>query len=143
MGEFLGLLVKHRVSQLYTVPPVAQGLTMVPTLKELDLSALRCVMLAAAPTSTDLQERVAAAIGVPVIQGYGMTELSPASHLDYMDAGRNRPGSVGQLTADTEQKIVDLDNGERHPSSREATTSWKLPVLRNRLNSPLSWPGKP
>ena len=112
MGEFLGLLVKHRITKLYTVPPVAQGLTMVPTLKDLDLSALRCVCLAAAPTSTDLQERVAAAIGVPVIQGYGMTELAPASHVDYMEAGRNRPGSVGHLTADTEEKIVDLETGE-------------------------------
>jgi len=60
-------------------------------------------MLAAAPTSTDLQIRVSEATGVPVIQGYGMTELSPASHVDYTD-GRNRPGSVGQLTPDTKRR---------------------------------------
>ncbi len=112
MGEFLGLLVKHKITRLYTVPPVGHGLTMVPTLKDLDLSSLRGVMLAAAPTSTNLQERLAEAIGVPVVQGYGMTELSPASHVDYADPSRNRPGSVGQLTADTEEKIVDLETGE-------------------------------
>jgi len=112
MGEFLGLLVNHRITRLYTVPPVAQGLTMVPTLKDLDLSALKCVMLAAAPTSSDLQERLSEAIGVPVIQGYGMTELSPASHVDFTDSSRNRPGSVGRLLADTEEKIVDLETGE-------------------------------
>ena len=112
MGEFLGLLVKHKVTRLYTVPPVRQGLTMVPGLKDLDLSALRVVMLAAAPTSTNLQERLADAIGAPVIQGYGMTELSPASHVDYSDPNRNKPGSVGHLTADTEEKIVDLETGE-------------------------------
>ena len=65
-------------------------------------------MLAAAPTSTDLQIRVSEAMGVPVIQGYGMTELSPASHVDYTD-GRNRAGSVGQLTPDTQEKIVDVE----------------------------------
>lgn len=64
MGEFLGLLVKHRVTRLYTVPPVAQGLTMVPAVKDLDLSALKGIMLAAAPTSTDLQDRVSKAMGV-------------------------------------------------------------------------------
>jgi acyl-CoA synthetase (AMP-forming)/AMP-acid ligase II len=112
MGELLGLLVRHKVTRLYTVPPVAQGLTMVPTVKDLDLSALRGIMLAAAPTSTDLQERVAKAMGVPVIQGYGMTELSPATHLDFGDSVRNRPGSVGRLTADTEEKIVDVETGE-------------------------------
>ncbi|MAF38374.1 MAG: 4-coumarate--CoA ligase family protein [Chloroflexi bacterium] len=112
MGEFLGLLVKYRVTQLYTVPPVGQGLTMVPRLKELDLSALKCVMLAAAPTSTDLQQRLSDAIGAPVIQGYGMTELSPASHVDFTSASLNRPGSVVRLTADTEEMIVDLETGE-------------------------------
>ena len=65
-------------------------------------------MLAAAPTSTDLQIRVSEATGVPVIQGYGMTELSPASHVDYTD-GRNRTGSVGQLTPDTQEKMVDVE----------------------------------
>lgn len=112
MGEFLGLLVRHKVTRLYTVPPVAQGLTMVPGLKDLDLSALKGLMLAAAPTSTDLQDRVSQALGVPVIQGYGMTELSPASHVDFGDPVRNRPGSVGRLMADTEEMIVDVETGE-------------------------------
>ncbi|MCH8989442.1 MAG: AMP-binding protein [Chloroflexi bacterium] len=119
MGEFLGLLVRHKITHLYTVPPVAQGLTMVPGLKDLDLSALQTVMLAAAPTSTDLQVRLSEAMGVPVIQGYGMTELSPASHVDFMDPQRNRPGSVGQLTADTEQKIVDVETGETEVAAGE------------------------
>ena len=39
-----------------------------------------------------------------------MTELSPASHVDYTDS-RNRPGSVGQLTPDTQEKIVDVETG--------------------------------
>lgn len=119
MGEFLGLLVKHRITRLYTVPPVAQGLTMVPGLKDLDLSALRFVMLAAAPTSTDLQKRLSDAIGAPVLQGYGMTELSPVSHVDYTDPGRCRPGSVGRLAADTEEKIVDLETGQTEVAQGE------------------------
>ena len=41
-----------------------------------------------------------------------MTELSPASHIDFTDPERNRPGSVGPLTADTEQKIVDIESGQ-------------------------------
>ncbi len=138
MGEFLGLLVKHRITQLYTVPPVGQGLTMVPGLKDLDLSALKCVFLAAAPTSADLQTRVSEAIGVPVIQGYGMTELAPASHLDYIDKSRNRPGSVGHLTADTEEKIVDLETGKTEvPAGEPGELLVRGPqVMKGYFNNP-------
>ena len=120
MGELLGLLVRHKITQLCTVPPVGQGLTMVPGLKDLDLSSLRVVFLAAAPTSTDLQVRVSEVMGVPVVQGYGMTELSPASHIDFLDPQRNRPGSVGPLMADTEQKIVDLETGDTEVAPGES-----------------------
>ncbi len=120
MGELLGLLVRHKITQFYTVPPVGQGLTMVPGLKDLDLSALRVAFLAAAPSSADLQIRLSQALGVPVIQGYGMTELSPASHIDFMDSQRNRPGSVGPPMADTEQKIVDVETGETEVAPGES-----------------------
>ena len=112
MAEFLDLLVRHKITQLYTVPPVGQGLTMVPGVKDLDLSALRFAFLAAAPASADLQDRLSGVLGVPVIQGYGMTEASPATHVDFTEPRRNRPGSVGQLTADTEHMIVDVETGE-------------------------------
>ena len=120
MGELLGLMVRHKVTDFYTVPPVGQGLAMLPGLKDLDLSALRLVFLAAAPSSTGLQVRLSEALGVPVIQGYGMTELSPASHVDFMDPQRNRPGSVGPLTADTEHKVVDLETGDTEVSPGES-----------------------
>jgi len=40
-----------------------------------------------------------------------MTEASPVTNLDFADAERGLPGSVGPATADTEQKVVDLDAG--------------------------------
>ena len=116
MGRFdmellLRLLSDHRVTQLFTVPPVGLGLTMYPGLGSYDLSALRVAGLAAAPTSADLQMRVQDVLGCPVVQGYGMTELSPAANFDYMEPDRARPGSVGPAIADTEEKVVDLEDG--------------------------------
>ncbi|WP_037880998.1 class I adenylate-forming enzyme family protein [Streptomyces sp. NRRL F-5727] len=49
-------------------------------------------------------------LGVPVIQGYGLAELSPLSHNDLPD--RSRPGSVGPAVPGTECRIVDLETGE-------------------------------
>ena len=119
MDEFLSLLSDHRVSVLFTVPPVGLGLTQYPAVRETDLSALRVGFFGAAPLSEDLQIRVQDALGAPIIQGYGMTESSPVTNADFMEPHLIRHGSIGPAMPDTEEKVVDLDNGEREVPSGE------------------------
>jgi long-chain acyl-CoA synthetase len=45
-------------------------------------------------------------LGVPVIQGYGMAELSPLTHCQR--PGQSRPGTVGVPVPGTECRLVDL-----------------------------------
>ncbi|MFJ8546470.1 AMP-binding protein [Streptomyces sp. NPDC093586] len=47
------------------------------------------------------------ALGVPVVQGYGMAELSPLTH--FQRPGRHRPGAVGTPVPGTDCRLVDLD----------------------------------
>lgn len=111
MEEMLRLIETHKVTHLYTVPPVGLGLTQYPNIGDYDLSSMAAACLAAAPASEDLQLRVQEACGFPVFQAYGMTELSPVSHIDYIEADRMTAGSVGTVVADTEARVVDLDAG--------------------------------
>ena len=111
MDEFLGLLARHRVSMLFTVPPVGLGLTQYPGVSDHDLSALRVGFFGAAPLSTDMQTRIQDVMGFPIIQGYGMTEASPVTHADFIEPHLIRPGSIGPALPDTEQKVVDVDTG--------------------------------
>jgi acyl-CoA synthetase (AMP-forming)/AMP-acid ligase II len=111
MELFLGLMSRHRVTWMCTVPPVALGLTSYPDLGAYDLSSLKVGLCAAAPLSADLQIRLREAIGFPIIQGYGMTETAPLLNLDFIERDRIRPGSVGPAAADTEEKVVDLETG--------------------------------
>ncbi len=118
MGRFdmellLELLSRHKITYLYTVPPVGLGLTQYPGVPNYDLSNLKAGFLAAAPSSAELQGKMSEAIGAPVIQGYGMTELSPVSNVDFMEADFIKPGSVGPALADTEERVVDLETGSR------------------------------
>lgn len=119
MDRFLTLISTHSVTALFTVPPVALGLVNFPRLGDYDLSALRFALLGAAPMSADLQRQLQAVLGCPVIQGYGMTELSPVSHIDYAEPELGCPGSVGFPVADTEAKVVDLETGESEVSFGE------------------------
>ena len=49
--------------------------------------------------------------GVPITQGYGMTEASPVTHLGYYDAARCKPESIGHPVALTECRVINV-NGE-------------------------------
>ena len=116
MGRFdmellLRLLSSYRVTHLFTVPPIGLGLTTYPGVEDYDLSALKVGLIGAAPFSGESQARLGQALCCPVIQGYGMTELSAASNMDHVEPHLMRPGSVGPAIADTEEKVVDLESG--------------------------------
>jgi long-chain acyl-CoA synthetase len=50
---------------------------------------------------------------VRILQGYGLTEASPITHINPVDQGQIKLESVGLAVANQEQKIVDLETGER------------------------------
>jgi len=61
----------------------------------------------------EVARRVQDRLGVPVIQAYGLTETGPASHHSPLESHRVKLESVGTVMADTEQRVVDLETGER------------------------------
>ena len=113
MDIFLDLVPRHRITMLFTVPPVVLGVAQVPGIESHDLSSLRVCLSGAAPLSEELQTRFERLTGVPTVQGYGLTETSPVTNMDFVDPVRRRPGSIGPPTADTDEKIVDPEDGSR------------------------------
>jgi acyl-CoA synthetase (AMP-forming)/AMP-acid ligase II len=110
LDQFLGLIEEHSVSRAYVVPPIALALAKHPAVDAHDLSSLRTIMSGAAPLGAELAEQVAGRIGCDVIQGYGLTETSPVTHVIRPD-GENRPGSIGQALPATECRLVDPESG--------------------------------
>ena len=68
---------------------------------------LKWVKCGAAPLSGELARRFHNLTGVPIRQGYGMTEASPVTHVGFLDAERYRPESVGGPVALTDCRVVD------------------------------------
>lgn len=113
MEEFLRLMADHRVTMLFTVPPVGLGLTQYPGVANYDLSSLRLGFFGAAPLSADMQNRIQEVLGFPIIQGYGMTETSPVTNTDFVEPELRKAGSIGPAVSDTEEKVVDVDDESR------------------------------
>jgi long-chain acyl-CoA synthetase len=74
---------------------------------------VRYALSAAAPLAPDVARRVEDGFGIRVIQAYGLTETGPASHHSPLEPERARLESVGVVMADTEQRVVDLETGDR------------------------------
>jgi len=97
----------------YAVPPILIQLDNHSNLSAYDLSHLRYIMVGAAPMAPDVAQRVQEKLKVRVLQGYGLTEASPVTHLNPVDQGKVKLDSVGVGVSNQEQKIVDLETGER------------------------------
>jgi len=74
------------------------------------LVAVRRAVSGAAALEPEVARRFEEFFGVPVWQGYGLTEASPAVATS-LGTGRNRPGSVGRPLPGVEIRLVD-DEGD-------------------------------
>ncbi|MGW2910650.1 4-coumarate--CoA ligase family protein [Streptomyces asoensis] len=112
LETFLAAIQEHRITGLYVAPPIVLALAKHPAVARYDLSSLRYVVSAAAPLDADLAAACAERLDLPPVgQAYGMTELSPGTHIVPLDAMREAPaGTVGKLVAGTQMRIVSLDD---------------------------------
>jgi acyl-CoA synthetase (AMP-forming)/AMP-acid ligase II len=111
LDQFLDLIEEHGINRAYVVPPIALALAKHPAVDERDLSSVQTIMSGAAPLGAELANRVATRIDCRVVQGYGLTETSPVTHVIRPD-GVNKAGSIGPPLPATEVRLVDPESGE-------------------------------
>jgi acyl-CoA synthetase (AMP-forming)/AMP-acid ligase II len=112
LDQFLGLIAERGVTRAYVVPPIALALAKHPAVDAADLSSLTLIMSGAAPLGAELTAQVAERVGCPVMQGYGMTETSPVTHMVPPTDTAGRGGKIGVPLPDTEARVVDPKTGE-------------------------------
>ncbi|OIJ96615.1 4-coumarate--CoA ligase family protein [Streptomyces colonosanans] len=111
LETFLAAVEKHRITRLYVAPPIVLALAKHPAVDGYDLSSLQHITSAAAPLDAELAAACSRRLGLPPVgQAYGMTELSPGSHVVPLGAQNPPPGTVGRLIAGTEMRILSLDD---------------------------------
>lgn len=132
---FLRLTQDSKARAIWVVPPVAIALAKHPMVDQFDLSNLDYVGCAAAPLGSELSDAVAARLNCAVIQGYGMTELSPVSHISHPSFART--GSGGRTVANTECRVVDTKTGEDLGINQDGELWIRGPqVMKGYLNNP-------
>ena len=131
---FLSLIQEHQVTHGYVVPPIVLALAKHPMVEQYDLSSLELVFSGAAPLSAELGQEAADRIGCPVVQGYGMTEMSPVSNLT--PAGQFKPGTSGLNVPNQELRIVDVETGKDLGVGEEGELWYRGPhIMKGYLNN--------
>ena len=111
LEQYLTLSQEHGATLAYVAPPLVLALAKHPLVADYDLSTLRSMLSGAAPLDAELARACSERLGCEVVQGYGLTEVSPVSHVTPIGAPL-RPGSIGPLAPGTEARIVDVATGE-------------------------------
>jgi acyl-CoA synthetase (AMP-forming)/AMP-acid ligase II len=137
LQEFLGLIQTHKATILPLVPPIVLGMVKHPAVAQFDLSSVRLVFSGAAPLGEDMARELSKKLGCPVVQGYGMTEASPVTHLSPTRNAPMKPGSAGRVVPNTEVKIVDVVTGAEVAQGQEGELLIRGPqIMKGYLNRP-------
>ncbi|HEY5639522.1 MAG TPA: AMP-binding protein [Dehalococcoidia bacterium] len=106
----LDLIQRHKITNLFAVPPALLALANFPDMAKYDTSSLTMIMSGAAPLPPEVARAAAKALDTTVLQGYGMTETSPVTNVNPIT--RIKDATVGPPIADTVEKVVSLDDGK-------------------------------
>jgi long-chain acyl-CoA synthetase len=78
----------------------------------MDLSFVKAYLTGSAPMAVDTIQKIKALRDVPMINVYGLTEITPMGTATPW-GGDEKPGSVGIPFPNTDLKIVDLETGKK------------------------------
>jgi len=138
MVQFLELVQKHKVTRVNLVPPILVGLAKHPIVDQYDLSSLVELFSGAAPLGEALADEVKERLNCRVVQGYGLTETSPVTHVyNTTLTDTDKLSSVGPAIPNTEVMVVDVKTGEQLGRNQNGEIWMRGPqVMKGYLNNP-------
>jgi acyl-CoA synthetase (AMP-forming)/AMP-acid ligase II len=114
----LGAIAEHKITMILVIPTLLRMLLDHPDAANTDLTSLRIVMYAAAPTSPALVRASLKQLGPVLYTGFGQTEayglntfMGPDEHVAALEAGGDRLGSVGRECAAFGQVRICAEDG--------------------------------
>jgi long-chain acyl-CoA synthetase len=107
----MGSIAKHKATFYPGVPTMYVAINNHPQVHEFDLRSIITCLSGAAPLPREVQERFQTLTGAKLVEAYGLTETSPATHVNPLN--RNRIGTIGVPWPDTDARIVDAETGDQ------------------------------
>ncbi|MBI4446224.1 MAG: long-chain-fatty-acid--CoA ligase [Acidobacteria bacterium] len=113
-AELAHALQHHRPSIFIAVPSIYNMLSQLPAPPP-HKNPVRLYVSGGAPLPLEIYRRFEENYGVPIYQGYGLTEASPV--VSWNVPAQNRPGSSGRALKGVEIKIIDASGQDLPPGA--------------------------
>jgi acyl-CoA synthetase (AMP-forming)/AMP-acid ligase II len=131
------IITEEQITFLPMVPPVLNALSLAAERGEFPPShKIRAAKSGAAPLAPELPLRFRSLTGIPVKQGYGMTEASPVTHCGFIEPELYKPDSIGRPMAQTDCHIVREDGAEAGPGECGELVMRGPQFMRGYWNAP-------
>ncbi|MHB8068605.1 MAG: long-chain-fatty-acid--CoA ligase [Desulfobaccales bacterium] len=108
----LAALKKYRPTMLPGVPTLFVALINHPEISRYDLTSLWACISGSAPLPLEVRDRFEALTRCRILEGYGLTEAGPVTHINPVE-GLRPPGSMGLPLPGTAVRIMDQETGTR------------------------------
>lgn len=112
LAEFCRVIQDNKITFAPVVPPVVLGLAKHPIVSKYDLSSCKSLNSGAAPLTRELVETVWNRLKIPVKQGYGLSETSPTTHIQFLEDFQTKVGSVGVMLPNQVAKFINAEEKE-------------------------------
>ena len=93
------------------VPTMYIGMLNDPLIDKTPVSSIKGCFSGSAPLPVEVIKDFESRTGAVIVEGYGLTESSPVTHVNPFAGGKRKVGSIGVPISDTECRIVDLQDG--------------------------------
>lgn len=123
----LNLLAEEKATLFMGVPTMLNMMSAEPLFREITLPSLHYVIVGGEPMPIPLIEQWHNK-GVPIRQGYGMTEVGPNLTSLHQDDAVRKKGSIGRPNFYVETRIVDVD-GRPVPQNTAGELQLKGPMV--------------
>jgi long-chain acyl-CoA synthetase len=122
------VIQKSRASVFPGVPTLYTAINNHPDVASYDLGSVRLCLSGAAPLPVEVAETFERLTGGRLVEGFGMTELSPVATANPL-FGQRKVGSVGLPLPDTEVRVLDLVTGAPVATGEEGELAVKGPQV--------------
>ena len=135
--QLLEAISKFKPTFIFLVPTMYIGILNHPDFDKVDMKSIKFCGSGAAALPVEVIEKIQKKTESPLMEGYGMTEASPITHVNPF-GGLRKPGSVGVPIQNTLSRIVDLKDGITPvPVGEVGEIVFKGPqVMKGYLNMP-------